>query len=135
MAALPLVLLLTLWSVGCGQDSAEPETPGATIFKSINPDNRYAKSLDQMVSRSDVIVRASLLSATAATEALSGSGGGSRVYRPVHRLRFTVHEYIEGSGPSEILVVVRQRETYSAEAGARQESDRLLIPEEHDLGR
>ena len=126
MAALPLVLLLTLWSVGCGQDSAEPETPGTTVFKSINPDNLYAKSLDQMVSRSDVIVRASLLSATAATEALSGSGGGSRVYRPVHRLRFTVHEYIEGSGPSEILVVVRPRDTHPTEGAARREADRLL---------
>ena len=126
VTALPLVLLLTLLSVGCGQDSAEPETPGVTILNSINPDNRFAKSLDQMVSRSDVIVRASLLSAAAATEALSGSGGGSRVYRPVHRLRFAVHEYIEGRGPSKILVVVRPRDTQSTEAGARKEADRLL---------
>ena len=128
LAALPLVSLLTLWSVGCGQEGAEPqqETQGTVILKSIDPSNLYAKSLDQMISRSDVIVRASLLSATAATETLSGSGSGSRTYRPVQKLRFTVHEYIKGSGPSEVLVVVRPRDTHSTEEGARKEADRLL---------
>ena len=79
-----------------------------------------------MVSRSDVIVRASLLSATAETEAVSGGEGASPTYRPVHKLRFTTHEYVKGSGSSEIEVVVRPRHTHPTEAEARDLADWLL---------
>ena len=117
IVALPLALLLALSSVGCEQ---EANSTSSIAHGAINPANRYPKSLDQMISRSDAIVRATLRSATAATEAV---GGG---HRPVQKLRFTVHEYVKGSGPNEILVVVRPRDTYSTKGVARSEADRLL---------
>ena len=79
-----------------------------------------------MVSRSDVIVRASLLSVVAETEAVSGGEGASPTYRPVHKLKFTAHEYVKGSGSSEIEVVVRPRHTHPTEAEARNLADWLL---------
>ena len=119
MAALPLALLLALWSVGCEREQGANST-SSIGHGAINPENLYPKSLDQMISRSDVIVRATLRSATAATEAVGGE------HRPVQKLRFTVHEYVKGSGPNEILVVVRPRDTYPNKGTARGEADRLL---------
>ena len=55
--ALALLSLLTLWSVACGDESAEQGAPGTIIHKAINPDNLYPRSLDEMISRSGVIVR------------------------------------------------------------------------------
>ncbi len=69
-----------------------------------NPAWSVHPSLDEQIFRSDVIVRATLKSATSTTEKVVGG------YRAVHELRFTVHEYLKGSGPSEILVVVRDKE-------------------------
>ena len=110
--------------------SGRPEPEPASIVQAvINPATLYPESLDQMTMRTDFIVRASLMSATAATEAVSGEAGASTTYRPVHKLRFTAHEYLKGSGSSDILVVVRpvlQRGIYPAEAEARRQADRLL---------
>ena len=49
----------------------------------------------------DYVVRASLVSIRAETEAVPTG------YRPVHRLRYSVHEWLRGSGPGEIEVVLR----------------------------
>ena len=69
-------------------------------------------------------MRASLASATAGTEEVPGAGEGlAATYRPVHELRFTVHEYLEGSGPNELLVVVRGDQTFPTEALARGEAN------------
>ena len=63
---------------------------------------------------SQVVVRASLQSVTAGIEEIPGEGG-TTTYRPMHELRFTVHEYLEGSGPTELLVVARSDEVFSLE--------------------
>ena len=117
IVALPLALLLALSSVGCEQ---EANSTSSIAHAAIDPASLYPRSLDQMISSSGVIVRATLRSATAATEAVGGE------HRPVQKLRFTVHEYVKGSGPNEIVVVVRPRDTHSTEGAARSEADRLL---------
>ncbi len=71
------------------------------IYNALNNDSR-------------VVVWASLLSVTAGTEEVPGEGG-TTTYRPMHELRFTVHEYLEGSGPTELLVVARGDEIFSLE--------------------
>ena len=84
-----------------------------------------APSLEEQVYRalkddSLVVVRASLQSATERIETVPAARAvSSTTYRPVHELRFTIHEYLEGSGPNEILVVVRDDGTFSAEEDAR----------------
>ena len=133
LATLPLLALVV---VGCGLWSDRPQSgPGSdastepdSFHGATNPANLYPRSLDQMITRSDVIVRASLLSAAAATETLSGAEGVSPTYRPLHKLRFTVHEYIKGSGSAEIVVIVRPRGTLSTEADAHDFADLWLSP-------
>ena len=67
-----------------------------------------------MIWKSEYIVRASFVSIVATTEELSGWGPGSRrpdtTYRPIHRLTFTVHEWLKGTGPEQIIVTVRPTE-------------------------
>ena len=161
MAPFPIMLLLTLLAVGCVTRTSEPnqerpapvaptstatpdsthEGPGAgpIMQAAIDPSTLYPESLDQMIYRSDLIVRASLVSVTAATEALSGGEGASPTYRPLHELKFTVHEYLKGSGTTEVLVVIRPRYRpgssislpwsltwHTTEAEAREEADRLI---------
>ena len=91
----------------------------------LNPVWFVAPSLDEQIfealdSTTMVVVRASLQSSTATAEAVSGS---TTTYRPVHELRFTVHEYLEGSGPNEIVVVVRGDQTYSTNARATDDAN------------
>ena len=139
-ASILLVLCLGLAVVflaACGDDQATPGTeaqtdsqPTATtsvqptvgpeMHAQINPKWLVAPSLDEQIfgaldSTSMVVVRASLLSATASAEIVSGA---TTSYRPVHELKFTVHEYLEGSGPNEIVVVVRGEDLYTDRAGA-----------------
>ena len=64
---------------------------------------------------SQVVVWVSLVSVTAGTEEVPSGEGAETAYRPVHELRFTVHEYLEGSGPAELLVVARSDEIFSME--------------------
>ena len=74
--------------------------------------------MEEQIFFSDAIVRASLLSARAGTETVPSDPGVAPTYRAVHELRFTVHEYLKGSGPSEVLVVVRDDHTFVTEADA-----------------
>ncbi len=99
------------------------ETP--QIYAATNPTWFVPASLEQQIyyalrSDSQVIVRASLQSVVAGVEQ---DQGASKTYRAVHKLRFTVHEYLEGSGPNEILVVVRGDRTHSTEATALAEAE------------
>ena len=101
-----------------------PSPTPETVEYSINPTWWVPPSLEEQIFESDVIVRASLLSAAAGTETVpSADAGVSPTYRPVQDLRFTVHEYLKGSGPNEVLVVVRGEHTYLTEAEARNEAD------------
>ena len=85
---------------------------------------RVPPSLDEQIYKSDVIVRASLLSATSGTETVpSADKGVAPTYRPVQKLRLNVHEFLKGIRPSEVVVVVSGRRTYLTEAEARREAD------------
>ena len=77
-------------------------------------------SIEEQILTSSVIVRASLLSAAAATETVPSDAGVASTYRPVQELRFRVHEYLKGSGPAEVLVALRGRHTYLTAAEALQ---------------
>ena len=105
-----------------------PISAPTPIAAPLPPYYHVSPSLDEQIYKSRAIVRVSLKSATSTTEKVSGEGGGT-TYRPVHELRFTVHEYLKGTGPSEILVVVRdylKYSTYSSKAEARKIADRTL---------
>ena len=65
-------------------------------------------------------MRASLLAVAPRTEAVPSDPGVAPTYRPVQELRFTVHEYLKGSGPAEVIVIARGDATYLTEAEALQ---------------
>ena len=115
-AALGLLLAAT---AACGP--GEPEHLGAPshVQRSSNPAWRVAPSIEEQIYFADVIVRATLQSATAAVETLPGDSGATPTYQAVQELRFTVHEYLKGSGATSLLVVVRGADGYPTEAAAR----------------
>ena len=76
--------------------------------------------MEEQILTSSVIVRASLMSAAAATETVPSDAGVASTYRSVQELRFRAHEYLKGSGPAEVLVAVRGRHTYLTDAVALQ---------------
>ena len=93
---------------------------GSEMHAEVNPEWFVAPSLDEQIfdaldSNSMVVVRATLSSLTSKAETISGTPA---TYRPIHELRFTVHEYLEGSGPNEVVVVVRGNTIYTDEATA-----------------
>ena len=60
-----------------------------------------------------------LKSATSTTETIPSQGVAvSPTHRPVQELRFTVHEYLKGTGPNEVQVVIRGDHTYLTAAEA-----------------
>ena len=64
-------------------------------------------------------------SVVARTETVTGSGQASS-YRPLQELRFTTHEYLKGSGPGEVVVIVEGGKTYATGERAREEADYAL---------
>ena len=132
-AALGLLLAAT---AACGP--SEPAVlmfPAPHIQRSSNPAWRVAPSVEQQIFRSTTIVRATLQSATAAVETLPSDPGVASTYQAVQELRFTVHEYLKGSGPTALLVVVRGGHGYLTEAEARDYADYASAGAGHDLGR
>ena len=133
--------LLVVIAAACGQDvsahpNAAPDTsssssdaallvpsPTPQINHLINAILTVPPSLDDQILRSDVIVRASLLSAIAETETVPSDPGVAPTYRAVQELRFTTHEYLKGTGPAQVDVVVRGSHTYITEAKAQQWAD------------
>ncbi len=83
-------------------------------------------SLEEQIFTSEVIVVASLLSATARTETVPSDPGVTPTYRALQVLRFRVHEYLKGTGPQEAVVVVRSDHSYLTEAEARQTADAVV---------
>ena len=101
-------------------------TPTPAIFGGSgahNPIWNVSPSIYEQIFTSSVIVRASLLSATAGTETVASGEGVAPTYRAVQELRFTAHEYLKGTGPAVAIVVVRSDHTYLTEAEARQVAD------------
>ncbi len=112
--------------VACGP--SEPTrlavpTPTPQIQRLSHPSWRVPPSLEEQIFTSSVIVRATLQSVTAATETVPSDPGVAPTYRPVQELRFTVHEYLQGTGPTALLVVVRSRHAYLTEAQARADAE------------
>ena len=137
---LALCLAFTVITIACGcsgsqgldaKSNSELLVPTPTPEIHVYPNVTWyvAPSLEEQIYDaltfdSFVIVRASLASATAGAETVPGTGEGvAPTYRPLHELRFTVHEYLEGSGPNELLVVVRGDQTFPTEALARGEAN------------
>ncbi len=114
-----LALTLALSTAACGP--SEPEHLGASshVHRSLNPEWLVPPSIEEQIFRSTTIVRATLQSATAAVESLPSEPGVASTYQAVQELRFTVHEYLQGSGPTALLVVVRGADGYPTEAAAR----------------
>ena len=93
-----------------------PQVP--PVFASIDPVSMVSPSLDGQIFDSTTIVRASLLSASAGTESVPSGAGVAPTYRVVNSLRFTAHEYLKGSGPAQVTVVVRADGTFATAAEA-----------------
>ena len=72
----------------------------------------------EQIFNSAAIVRASLLSASAGTESVPSGAGVAPTYRGVNSLRFTAHEYLKGSGPAQVTVVVRADGAFATAAEA-----------------
>ena len=120
-AALGLLLAAT---AACGpSEPAVPMFPAPHIQRSLNPAWRVAPSIEHQIFRSTTIVRATLQSATAAVETLPSDSGVAPTHQAVQELRFTVHEYLKGSGSTSLLVVVRGGHGYLTEAEAREYAD------------
>ena len=94
-------------------------TPTPHVHRTSNPTWRVAPSIEEQIFRSTTIVRATLQSATAAVETRPSDPGVAPTYQAVQELRFTVHEYLKGSGTTSLLVVVRGGHDYLTEAEAR----------------
>ena len=109
------------------RQTSRPSAPTPTPEIWIETDRTWyvSPSLEEQILDSDVIVRASLVSATAVTETVPSGEGISPTYRPVHELRFTVHEYLQGTGPAQI-VVVRGEHTYATDQEALTFANRFL---------
>ena len=101
-------------------------TPTPHIQRLSNITWSVPPSLEEQVFTSAVIVRASLQSATAVVETVPSDPGVAATYRPVQELRFTAHEYLKGSGPTTLLVVVRGGHTYVTETQARSAAARAV---------
>ena len=71
------------------------------VIVAVNPEWLVPDSVEEQMWKSDYIVRATLSSAVASTEQVGSE------HRPILKHNFTVHEWIKGTGPSSIVVIVR----------------------------
>ena len=110
----------------CGPSNSGLLVPTVTpeiLTYSIDPASKVPPSLEEQIFDSDAVVRASLDSATAGVETVPNGEGVASTYRAVQELRFTVHEYLDGTGPAETLIVVRGKRTYLTQADARRAAE------------
>ena len=124
LAALALVTALAVAAFVLSEPALRmAPTPPLPSHRASNPTWAVAPSIEEQIFRSTTIVRATLQSATAAVETRPGDPGVAPTYLAVQELRFTVHEYLKGSGPTDLLVVVRGRHANPVEAEAREYAD------------
>ena len=71
-----------------------------------HPTWNFPPSLDEQIVTSQRIVRATLKSAVAGTRTRPSSTGVAPTYLAIHILTFQVHEYLKGSGPTELAIEV-----------------------------
>ena len=96
---------------------------------------RVSPSLEEQMLKSEAIVRATFESASAGTETVPSDPGVAPTHRAVHLLRFTAHEYLKGSGPSQVVVVVREDHTYVVKADALETGAKKVAATQYHLGR
>ena len=111
--------LLLAATAACGP--GEPEHLGAPshIQRSLNPAWRVAPSVEQQIFSRRRSYGRRCSRRRPAAETLPSDPGATPTYQAVQELRFTVHEYLKGSGPTSLLVVVRGADGYPSEAAAR----------------
>ena len=126
--ALLTLAFCALMAVAAACTSDDAPVPGSTqalsvptptpqiLSHSIERTWLVSPSLEEQIFTSKVIVRASLLSATAGTETVPSDPGVAPTYRALQVLRFRAHEYLNGTGPEETVVVVRSDHSYLTEA-------------------
>ena len=107
-------------------DTAATETGYYNEGAGVSPLSLVPPSLDEQIVHSSTIVRAALDSVRADVEEIENGAGRPVTYRPVQELRFTVYEYLKGSGTSSILVVVRGDNVYTHSALALAEANDSL---------
>ena len=96
-------LAVLAWSMVSVETEIEgPE--GHTFNYEENP-----PSIDQQIFDSDIIVKATFVSATPASEERNPRWAG-RIHIPVQYLRFRSQEYLKGTGPTEFVVEIRTPE-------------------------
>ena len=120
------LFLLAVITTACGLANTGLLVPTATPriqTYAIDPASNVPPSLEEQLFNSDLVVRASLISATAGVETIPSGPLVAPTYRAVQELRFTAHEYLKGTGPAEAFIVVRGKRTYLAEADARRAAD------------
>lgn len=148
--ALVILALLSLAFILASCTSGESRAPGAAPGASVpplpgtpelpapsptpeilseipHPISRVSPSLEEQIYASEFIVRASLISVSAGVETVPSGPGVAPTYRALQTLRFTAHEYLKGSGPDEVVVIVRGRHTHLTEAEARVFADLKLM--------
>ena len=81
-------------------------------------------SKEELILRSDAIVRASLRSATSTT--VTSTVTDYPGWKAVLEFRFEVHEYLKGTGPTQITAIVTDYQIYNSEAEAQDIAPRLL---------
>ena len=112
---------------------APPSTPKPTPLPTEEPIEHKVfrldtpPTLDWQIVDSQTIVVATLITATAGTEATKVTPAR---YRPAHVLQFRAGQYLKGSGPNQftVMVVDRTKEgpTFSAQSDALTEANRTL---------
>ena len=112
---------------------APPSTPKPTPLPTEEPIEHKVfrldtpPTLDWQIVDSQTIVVATLITATAGTEATKVTPAR---YRPAHVLQFRAGQYLKGSGPNQFTVMVVDRTnegpTFSAQSDALAEANRTL---------
>ena len=106
------------------QSDGVAPSPTPVMHAMINRTWLVSPSLEERIVRSSTVVRASFVSALAATEMVPTTGGGTAVtHRGVQLLRFTAHDYLKGSGNEELIVFVPGDLTFPTAAQALWEAE------------
>ena len=107
MKLLVCVLLLLIASASILASCRSPQ-PIAEIEEVALPprDLLVPAGIDEQIFRSDIIVVASFVSATAGVQTVPGGIGVSPTFRPMQVLTFRASEYLKGTGPAIFTVEV-----------------------------
>ena len=117
IATLGMLVLLGLAWAGCavlppqpteeGHGYLPPPQPIEKVYPYAYPPDAYrAPGIDEQIYRSDVIVVATLQTATAAVQTVPSETDEAPTYLPMEVLTFQASEYLKGTGPTTFTVEV-----------------------------